>query len=182
MWRNDGCRGALALSIVADSRCSATARPHGVRLLTQHTIHQGAHRFSIPDPVAQMKKILTALVLLTLGMRPVAAQGTSVVGRWKAEFDTQVGPQKYLYTITQEGAALTGVANAEMGGEKRDVVLHDVKVSHDTLTFSETIEFQGNSIPITYVGVVAGDQITFTRKVGDFATETFVAKREKGGA
>ena len=27
----------------------------------------------------------------------------------------------------------------------------------DTLTFSETLEFQGNTVPITYRGVVAGD-------------------------
>ena len=134
----------------------------------------------------QMKRILTALVLLTLSVRSVAAQGTSVVGKWKAEFDTQIGTQigtqRYLYTLRQEGAALTGAANAEVGGEKRDVVLHDVKVNRDTLTFTETIEFQGNTIPVTYTGIVAGDQIAFTRKVGDFATETFVAKREKGGA
>jgi type I restriction enzyme R subunit len=65
-----------------------------------------------------MKKILAVLVLLTLSARPVAAQGTSVVGQWKAEFDTQIGLQKYLYTIKQEGAALTGAANAEVGGEK----------------------------------------------------------------
>jgi hypothetical protein len=129
-----------------------------------------------------MKKILTVLVLLALSVRPVAAQGNSVVGKWKAEFDTQIGMQKYLYTFKQEGAALTGAANADIGGEKRDVVLRDVKVSGDTLTFSETIDFQGNAIPITYTGIVSGDQIAFTRKVADFATETFVAKREKGGA
>ena len=129
-----------------------------------------------------MKKILAVLVLLALSVRPVAAQGRSVVGKWKAEFDTQIGMQKYVYTLKQEGAALTGAANAEVGGEKRDVALHDVKVNRDTLTFTETLDFQGNTISITYTGIVAGDQISFTRKVGDFATETFVAKREKGGA
>lgn len=129
-----------------------------------------------------MKKILTMLVLLVLSARPVAAQGTSVVGKWKAEFGTQIGMQKYVYTLKQEGATTTGTATAEIGGEKRDVVLHDVKVNRDTLTFTETLDFQGNTISITYTGIVAGDQIAFTRKVGDFATETFVAKREKGGA
>ena len=129
-----------------------------------------------------MKKLLAVLVLLALCVRPLSAQGTSVVGQWRAEFDTQIGMQKYLYTIKQDGAALTGAANAEIGGEKRDVVLHDVKLNHDTLTFTEILDFQGNTISITYTGIVAGDQIAFTRKVGDFATETFVAKREKGGA
>jgi hypothetical protein len=49
----------------------------------------------------------------------------------------------------------------------------------DTLTFSESFEFQGNQVPITYRGVIAGDEIKFVRKVADFATEEFVAKREK---
>ncbi|MES2178224.1 MAG: hypothetical protein V4550_10190 [Gemmatimonadota bacterium] len=129
-----------------------------------------------------MKKLLSVLVLLILSVRPIAAQGTGVAGQWKAEFDTQVGVQKYLYTFKQEGAALTGAAKAEMAGEKRDVVLRDVKVNRDTLTFTETLDFQGNTLSITYTGIVTADQIAFTRKVGDFATETFVAKREKGGA
>ena len=132
-----------------------------------------------------MKKLLAVLVLLSLSAGPVAAQGAGVVGKWKAEFDTQIGLQKYVYTFKQVGAALTGAANAEMAGEKRekrDVVLRDVKVNGDTLTFTETIEFQGNAIPITYTGIAGGDQIAFTRKVGEFATETFVARREKGGA
>ena len=129
-----------------------------------------------------MKKLLAVLVLLSLGAGPVAAQGAGVDGKWKAEFDTQIGLQKYVYTFKQVGAALTGAANAEMAGEKRDVVLRDVKVNGDTLTFTETIEFQGNAIPVTYTGIVGGDQVAFTRKVGEFATETFVARREKGGA
>jgi ABC-type spermidine/putrescine transport system permease subunit I len=54
-----------------------------------------------------------------------------------------------------------------------------VKLTGDTLTFTETLDFQGNAVPITYRGVVSGDQIKFVRKVGDFATEELVATREK---
>jgi hypothetical protein len=32
-------------------------------------------------------------------------------------------------------------------------------------------------VRITYTGKVAADEIKFTRKVGDFATEEFTAKR-----
>ena len=123
-----------------------------------------------------MKTIVTLFALIALAAAPASAQG--VAGKWRAEFDTQVGAQKYLFTITQTGASLTGAANAELGGEKRDVVLHDVKLKGDTLTFTETLDFQGNAVPITYTGLVAGEQISFTRQVGDFATEKFVAKRE----
>jgi hypothetical protein len=125
-----------------------------------------------------MKKVL---VLLALSARLASAQSADVAGKWKAEFETQVGVQKYVYTIRKDGATLSGQAVGELGGQSRDVQLKDVKLSGDTLSFSETFEFQGNAVPITYTGVVAGDQIRFVRKVADFATEEFVAKREKAG-
>ena len=34
-------------------------------------------------------------------------------------------------------------------------------------------------IPITYTGKIAADEIKFTRKVADYATEELVAKRSK---
>ncbi|HEV7993563.1 MAG TPA: hypothetical protein VGP25_17175 [Gemmatimonadaceae bacterium] len=124
-----------------------------------------------------MKKVLA---LLALSAQLLSAQSSDVAGKWRAEFDTQVGTQKYVYTLTKSGAALAGTAVAEVGGQSRNVELKDVSLKGDTLTFSETLEFQGNSVPITYRGVLAGDEIKFVRKVADFATEEFVAKREKG--
>jgi hypothetical protein len=120
----------------------------------------------------------TVLVLLTLSARLLSAQ-TPASGTWRAEFDTQIGPQKYVYTIKQDGAALIGTATADIAGDKREVALKDVKLKGDTLTFTETQEFQGNPLLITYTGIIAGEQIKFVRKVADFATEEFVAKREK---
>jgi hypothetical protein len=34
-------------------------------------------------------------------------------------------------------------------------------------------------IRVDYAGQIAGDEIKFTRKIGDFATEELVAKRAK---
>ncbi|MBI3416087.1 MAG: alpha/beta hydrolase [Verrucomicrobia bacterium] len=102
-----------------------------------------------------------------------------ITGTWKAECDTQIGTQKYTYTLKQDGEKFTGKAASDIGGEKRDVELKDVKLSGDEVIFFETFEFQGNAIRIDYKGKVAGDEIKFTRKVGDFATEELVAKRAK---
>jgi hypothetical protein len=38
---------------------------------------------------------------------------------------------------------------------------------------------EGQPLRITYTGKVSGDEIKFTRKVADIATEEFVAKRAK---
>jgi len=116
------------------------------------------------------------VLLLAISARIAGAQGA--VGTWNTQFDTQIGSQKYAFVFKQDGAALAGTAKAELSGQSRDVVFKDVKLKGDTLTFTENFEFQGNAVPITYTGVVAGDEIRFVRKVADFATENFVAKRE----
>ena len=109
----------------------------------------------------------------------VAAFAADVTGTWTAEFDTQVGIQKYVFTFKVEGDKLTGEAAAERMGEKATVTLQGGTVKGDQITFTEALDFQGQQVPITYTGTIAGDEIKFTRKVGDFATEELVAKRKK---
>jgi len=116
------------------------------------------------------------VLLLAVSARIAGAQGAA--GTWSSQFDTQIGPQKYVFVFKQEGAALAGTAKAELSGQARDVVFKDVKAKGDTVTFTENFEFQGNAVPITYTGVVVGNEIRFVRKVADFATENFVAKKQ----
>jgi enterochelin esterase-like enzyme len=127
------------------------------------------------SPTPKMK---ISHILLVALVCPVVAYAVDVGGAWKAEFDTQVGLQKYTYTFKQDGAAVTGTASADVGGEKHEVVLKDVKLDGDNLSFTELVEFQGNEILVTYRGKVGADQIAFTREVGDFATEQLTAKRQ----
>ena len=63
-----------------------------------------------------------------------------------------------------------------------EVELKSIKVSGDDVSFTEALAMEGNEIPITYTGRITGDEIKFTRKVGDFATEQFTAKRVKAPA
>jgi hypothetical protein len=120
-----------------------------------------------------MKYLLSLLILCA----PTAWAQSAAAGSWHTEFDTQVGVQKYDFVLKQDGAALTATAKAVFQGQSRDVVFKDVQVKGDTITFTENFEFQGNSLPITYTGVIAGKEIKFVRKVGDVATEEFVAKK-----
>lgn len=117
-----------------------------------------------------------ALACLVL-MAVAGARAAGVDGIWNAEFDTQIGTQKYIFTFKSEDGKISGKADSEIGGEKREVELQDCKLDGDTITFFETFSFQGNDIRISYSGTISGDEIRFTRKVGDFATEELVAKR-----
>ena len=118
------------------------------------------------------------LFLATIGL-PTALGAADPGGRWKAEFDTQVGKQSYLYEFRVEGNRLTGSATGDINGEnRRTAEIRDGQVDGDTVRFVENFEFQGNPITIRYTGRLAGDEIRFTRAVGDFATEELVARRE----
>jgi len=74
---------------------------------------------------------------------------------------------------------LTGTASFERMGAMGEAELKEGKVEGDKVSFVEPLDLQGNQVRIEYTGQVAGDEIKFTRKVGDFATGEFVAKRVK---
>jgi len=95
------------------------------------------------------------LVALTLTLTGSAwSAGTTVAGKWKGQFDSQIGLQRYSYEFKVDGTNLTGTATGER-------------------------EMGTNTMAITEgrVGKVSGDEIKFHRKVGDFGEEDFVAKR-----
>jgi enterochelin esterase-like enzyme len=108
---------------------------------------------------------------------PIATKD-NLTGTWKSEFDSQIGRQKYTYTLKQDGTALTGKANSEVGDRKREVALKEGKVDKGKVSFVEMLDFQGNDIRITYTGTVSGNEMKLTREVGTFATEEIIAKRE----
>ena len=117
------------------------------------------------------------LATVLTGLLALSAQGAEVAGEWLGEFDTQVGHQKYTFNFQIEGDKLTSKADAELDGTPRKVEFTEVKLDGDTLTFVEMLKFQENDIRIEYTGKVGTNAIQFTRKVGDFATEEFAAKR-----
>ena len=119
--------------------------------------------------------MLAAFTPALLGL----ASAADVAGKWKAEFDTQIGLQKYVYEFKVDGDKLSGKATFDREQAKGEVALKDVKVSGDDISFSEPLNFDGQEIRIDYKGRVAGDEMKLTRQVGDFATEELVAKRVK---
>lgn len=122
----------------------------------------------------------TCITLLTFALCSLSALAADITGTWKAEFNTQRGLQKYTFTLKQDGTGVTGKANVERDGEKREAELKEGKVEGDTLTFVEPLKIQDNNIRITYTGKISGNEIKFTRKVGDFGSSEATAKRDGG--
>ncbi len=117
-----------------------------------------------------------AVFILILALALVfPALSADPTGKWGATFDTMIGQQKYTYEFKLVGDKLTGKAMSQNG----EAEIKDGKVTGDVITFVENINFQGNDIRIEYTGKISGDEIKFTRKVAEYATEELVAKREK---
>src|SRR5213595_20190 len=120
----------------------------------------------------------TSTLLLALAIASLSALAADITGTWKAEFDTQRGLQKYTCTLKQDGTSVTGKANVERDGEKREAELKEGKVEGDTVTFVEPLKIQDNELRITYTGRISGNEIKFNRKVGDFGSSEATAKRD----
>ena len=74
---------------------------------------------------------------------------------------------------------MTGKAFRELEGTKTTIDLVEGTIKGDEISFVEPIKVQEQEVRIEYKGKLSGDEIKFTRKVGDFATTEIVAKRDK---
>ena len=117
-----------------------------------------------------------AAAIIATGFLTHAFAAADITGKWTADFDTQIGVQKYTYTFQVKGSELTGTAASELA----TTVIKNGKVNGDSVTFVEPLDFMGMLLEISYTGkIVNDDQIDFTRQVADVATEKLVAKRVK---
>jgi len=122
------------------------------------------------------RTVAIALAVVVTGLLARTFAAVDVTGEWTADFDTQIGVQKYTYTFQVKGSELTGTAASELG----TTVIKNGKVDGDTVSFMEPLDFMGMLLEISYTGkIVSEDQIDFTRQVADVATEKLVAKRVK---
>jgi hypothetical protein len=125
-------------------------------------------------------RIRSSLPALVAGLfLALPALAGDVAGKWTTEFDSQIGKQKYTFDLKLDGDKVTGKAHFERMGQTGDVDLREGTISGDRITFVELFSFDSNEIRIVYTGTVKGDEIAFTRQVGEFATEQIVAHRVK---
>lgn len=106
------------------------------------------------------------------------APADKISGIWRADFDTQIGLKKYTFTFKQSGESLTGSAVVEVDGQTSDVELKELKLDGDTLSFVEMLPIQDNEVRITFTGKLSGNEIAFTREVGEFGSANATAKRD----
>ena len=124
-----------------------------------------------------MRKGVILVVFILVGL--VCLYAADITGKWTAEFDSQVGVQKYVFEFKLDGAALTGTAISNIGGNEAKSAITEGSVKGDDVTFVENLNYSGMELKITYKGKISGDEIKFSRDVAGQGGETFVAKRAK---
>jgi hypothetical protein len=124
-----------------------------------------------------MRKGMILAVLMVAGM--VCLFAADITGKWTAEFDSQVGLQKYVFEFKVEGTKLTGMAISNIGGTEAKTAITEGTVNGDDVAFVENLNYSGMDLRIAYKGKISGEEIKLSRMVGDQQGETFVAKRAK---
>jgi len=79
------------------------------------------------------------------------------------------------FTFKVDGNTLTGSVSSPRG----DADISDGKIDGNQISFTQTLEFNGNTVKLLYKGIVSGDEIKFTRARdgGDQPPQEFTAKR-----
>ena len=106
-----------------------------------------------------------------------AAFAADITGKWVGDMPGRGGDTtSTTFTFKQDGANLTG----SMTGPQGDIAIKDGKVAGDAVSFTTTLEFNGNSIKLLYKGTVAGDSIKMTReREGSGQAREFTIKKAK---
>ena len=124
--------------------------------------------------------IMAALVLVSaqlflpaVALAKAGAQATNVTGDWAFNVTTDQGSGTPTITFKQDGEKLTGkyvgqLGNADLTGT----------VKGSAITFTFTVDVQGQQAPVTYKGTVEKNTMKGTLDIAGMVNGTFDATRK----
>jgi len=115
------------------------------------------------------------VVALVVGLSSsgLVAQGVNVTGDWAFSVQTDQGAGTPTITFKQDGEALTGKYNGQLG---QSDLTGTVKGSAIHFTF--TIDVQGQSAPVTYDGTVEKNTMKGKMDIAGMVNGTFTATKK----
>src|SRR5262245_36106415 len=123
-----------------------------------------------------MKRILScALCVMALVATGVLAQNANPVGSWDITVESPRGPSKSLLVNKKDGDKLSGTIK----GQRGERPLSNVSMKGDEITFSLTINPQGQEMVITYKGKVAKDSMSGEADFGGMGSGAWSAVPHK---
>ncbi len=120
-----------------------------------------------------MKTRIILTVAAALALFANIGLAADVNGKWVAETTTQNGDKRtQTFDLKADGSKLTGTITSQMGEQK----ISDGKVDGDNVSFSVTMERNGNTMTMNYTGKVVGDELKLKRETPR-GTQEITAKR-----
>ena len=127
---------------------------------------------------------MTRSVLLVVGIAlvvaPAIAQGAAqakpvdITGAWQLTVESPQGTMVITANFKQDGETLTGTHVSEMGEAPLKGTVKGADIS-----YTLTIDMQGQQFTIAHTGKIDGDTITGTADIGGMGTINWTAKRKK---
>ena len=111
-------------------------------------------------------------LIFALSFTISASAQKSIAGEWDATFSTPGGPQALKLIFKVDGEKITGTAKRSRG----DVAISGT-IKGDDITFSYSIDYNGNPVTITFTGKVKGDTMGGSVSFNDTAGDDWSAKR-----
>jgi len=122
-----------------------------------------------------MKLRSIAIAFLTFALAAVTMLAADVNGKWTATVQGRNGNSREVtYNLKADGSKLTGTTSTPQGERE----IENGKIDGDTVSWSQTMNFGGESRTLNYTGKVAGDEIKVTMTGGQMSRE-FVMKKAK---
>ena len=117
-----------------------------------------------------MKQLALALLLTA-----ASAFAADVDGKWSGSFTTPQGEMQISFNLKADGEKLTG--KMEITGLSPSDI-KEGKVAGDKVNFAAEIEFGANIIPLSFTGVLAGEELKLNVDAMGRSSEMIV-KKEK---
>ena len=96
-----------------------------------------------------------------LGLLLALAIAADISGKWTGDMPGRGGDTTATtFTFKVDGEKLTG----SMTGPQGDIPLQEGKITGNQISFSTTLDFNGNTVKILYKGTMSGDQMKMTRE------------------
>jgi hypothetical protein len=117
--------------------------------------------------------IRTLACILLLAALPAFA--ADVDGKWSGSIDTPNGPVQVSFLFKTDGQSVTG---SSTGPDGTPVMLKNVKVQGDKISFSLDVHFGPDPTTFNYTGVLAGNEMKLHT---DFMGQPIDYTVKKGG-
>ena len=117
-----------------------------------------------------MKIFASAALFLMLAASAFAAD---VDGKWTGSVSTPNGDFPVSFSFMADGTTLNGSMAGPDGG---DIAIKDGMIDGANISFWLSLDFGGNTLKLTYKGVVASDQIKISGDAAGMPFE-FVVKK-----